>query len=196
MLPPPTAPRVAPRGIVLAGGRSSRLGGRHKPAIPIGGTAMIARVIAALTRVGAEPVVVGARDGVPPGIPVVREDPPLSGPLAAVVAGVRALDARSGVVLLVGGDMPFVTPVTLERLAAAAPGGAAFAEGTDGRPQPLCAAWDETMLRARVAALGDAAGRPLRLLHEGVDPVRIRVPDAELRDIDTPDDLRAAGGER
>jgi molybdopterin-guanine dinucleotide biosynthesis protein A len=181
------------RAVVLAGGRSSRMNGRHKPAIPIGGIPMVARVLAALQEAGAAPVVVGSAEGVPPGVPVLREDPPLSGPLAAVAAGVRALEPRAGgIVLVLGGDMPFVTAATLARLAEAARGGAAVAEDEDGRAQPLCAAWDEALLRARVAAVEDPAGRPLRLLYDGIRPVRVRAGAGEIRDIDTPADLRAA----
>jgi molybdopterin-guanine dinucleotide biosynthesis protein A len=185
------------RAIVLAGGRSSRMGGRHKPAIPVGGVAMVARAVAALRDAGAEPLVVGEAHGVPPGVPVVREHPRFSGPLAAVAAGVAELaPAPGGVVLLLGGDMPFVTPHTLRALAAAALGGSAgvaVAEDADGRAQPLCAAWTDAALRERLAALGDPADRPLRALYEGAEPIRIPIPAREAMDVDSPDDLRAAG---
>ncbi|WP_345752848.1 molybdenum cofactor guanylyltransferase [Microbacterium rhizophilus] len=184
------------RGIVLAGGRSSRLGGRHKPAIRVDGVPIVARAIAALREAGAEPLVVGEARSVPGGVPVVREDPPFAGPLAAVAAGLGALTpAPDGVILLLGGDMPFVTAATLARLAAlaaVAAGGAAYAEGGDGRAQPLCAAWDEAVLRARLATIGDPANLPLRVLHETLDPARVHVPARELLDVDTPDDLREA----
>ena len=181
------------RGLVLAGGRASRLGGRHKPGIPIDGEAIVARAVAALRAAGAEALVVGDPTGVPSGVRVVREDPPFGGPLAGVAAGIAALEPREeGVVLLVGGDMPFVTGGTLRALASAAAGGVALAWDETGRAQPLCAAWDEGALRHRLAAIGDPANRPLRLLLDGLEPIPVPVPARELLDVDTPDDLRAA----
>ncbi|GAA1739398.1 molybdenum cofactor guanylyltransferase [Microbacterium paludicola] len=183
------------RAIVLAGGRSSRMAGRHKPAIPVGGVPIVARGIAALRLIGAEPLVVGEADGVPAGTPVIREDPPFSGPLAAVAAGLRALEARAGgVILLLGGDMPFASPATLRRLAESASAARpALAVDPDGRAQPLCAAWDEAALRERLATIGDPVNRPLRLLlGESLAPVHMPVLAPELLDVDTPDDLREA----
>ncbi|KQY97089.1 hypothetical protein ASD19_09190 [Microbacterium sp. Root53] len=182
------------RGIVLAGGRSSRLGGRHKPAIEVGGEPIVARVVRALRAIDAEPVVVGDPAGVPAGVAVVREEPPFAGPLAAIAAGLGALPPADGVVLVLGGDMPFVTPDALRRLASAAPGAVALAVDPSGRDQPLCAAWDERVLRARAAAVGDPRDRPLRALLETVgDAIRIPLPAAELADVDTPEDLRRLG---
>ncbi|WP_309069640.1 NTP transferase domain-containing protein [Microbacterium sp.] len=178
------------RGIVLAGGRSSRLGGLHKPAIMIGGVAIVARAIAALRAVGAQVLVVGDPAGVPDGVAVVREDPPYAGPLAAVAAGVAGLDPEpDGVILLLGGDMPFVTPDTLRALAENAP---AVATDEDERAQPLCAAWPEGLLRERLAALGDPTNRPLRILYAEASPHRVSIAAREAMDVDTPDLLRAA----
>ena len=178
------------RALVLAGGRSTRLAGRHKPAIPVGGVPIVARVIAALRTAGADPLVVGDPAGVPDGVPVIREDPPLAGPLAAVAAGIAALDAaRDGVVLLIGGDMPYLTPRTLRALAERAP---AIAIDPDGREQPLCAAWPEPLLRERLAALGDPTNRPLRLLDDGSARARVPIGAREAMDVDTPALLRAA----
>ena len=184
---------VALRGLVLAGGRASRLGGRHKPGIPIDGEPIVARAVAALRAAGAEALVVGEPAGVPSGVPVVREDPPFGGPLAGVAAGVAALEPRAGgVVLLVGGDMPFVAGGSLRALAEAAADGVALAVDDAGRAQPLCAAWDEHVLRSRLAAIGDPANLPVRLLLDGMDPTLVPLPARELMDVDTPHDLRAA----
>ncbi|GAA3665716.1 molybdenum cofactor guanylyltransferase [Microbacterium marinilacus] len=184
------------RGIVLAGGRASRLGGLHKPGIPIAGEPMVARVVGALRQVGAEPLVVGEHEGVPDGVPVVREDPPYSGPVSAVSAGMRALPPRSGTVLLLGGDMPFVTAAALRSLLRARTGPVALAVDGSGRDQPLCAAWEEEALRERLAAIGDPRDRPLRALLQGEERiVRLPLPDEVLFDVDTPDDLQAARGD-
>lgn len=186
---------TALRGIVLAGGRSSRLSGRHKPAIEVAGTPIVARVIEALRAAGAEPLVVGDPAGVPAGVPVVREDPPFAGPVAAIAAGLAALPRRAGTLLVLGGDMPFVTADALRLLVAATPGGVALAVDPEGRDQPLCAAWDESVLRARITAIGEPRDRPLRILLEGVaDAIRIPLPVDVLADVDTPEDLRRLTG--
>ncbi|MDQ1644151.1 MAG: molybdenum cofactor guanylyltransferase, partial [Cryptosporangiaceae bacterium] len=61
--------------IVLAGGRASRLGGVHKPGLRIGGATLLDRVLAAATGAGTR-IVVGPPQQVPPGVVVLREDPP------------------------------------------------------------------------------------------------------------------------
>jgi molybdopterin-guanine dinucleotide biosynthesis protein A len=78
--------------IVLAGGRASRLGGRLKPTIEVGGVRMLDRVIAALA--GHAPVVVAGPEelAVPPDVVRVREDPPGGGPVAAIGAAFALLD--------------------------------------------------------------------------------------------------------
>lgn len=183
------------RGLILAGGRSSRLGGRHKPAIEIGGVPIVARVIDALRGIGAETLVVGDVAGVPEGVPVVREDPPFGGPVAAIAAGLAALPPRDGILLVLGGDMPFLAPGALRQLASASAGAVALALDPAGRDQPLCAAWEESVLRARLAAIGDPRDRALRVLLETLeDIVRIPLPADILADVDTPDDLRRAVG--
>lgn len=78
--------------IVLAGGAARRLGGADKPGVRVGGRALLDRVLAACA--GARVTVVVAEPR-PTARPVVwaREDPPGGGPLAALGAGVRALEA-------------------------------------------------------------------------------------------------------
>jgi molybdopterin-guanine dinucleotide biosynthesis protein A len=83
--------------ILLAGGRASRLGGIDKTALVSRGTALLDRAVAAAA--GADRVaIVGLRDGreAPAGAVLTREDPPLSGPVAALGAGLAALDAAAG----------------------------------------------------------------------------------------------------
>lgn len=76
--------------VILAGGTAARLDGVDKGSLEHGGTTFLERALEATREVG-EVVVVG--DPVPTTRPVtfVREDPPLGGPVAALVAGRRAL---------------------------------------------------------------------------------------------------------
>ncbi|MFD2077450.1 molybdenum cofactor guanylyltransferase [Actinopolymorpha cephalotaxi] len=95
----PAAHGAAYDVIVLAGGGARRFGGTDKVLLPVGGRTMLDRVLAAC--VGAASVtVVGPRRPVDPSLPVrprwTREDPPGSGPLAAVAAGLGEGRARRG----------------------------------------------------------------------------------------------------
>ncbi|EWS99720.1 molybdopterin-guanine dinucleotide biosynthesis protein [Intrasporangium oryzae NRRL B-24470] len=203
-LPPDRAGGLATEAaLVLTGGLSTRMGA-HKPALAIGGMTIVARVIDA-TR-PRRTVVVGRAEGVPDGIPVVREDPPLGGPVAALAAGVEALGlgpyaaepapVAIDVVLVLAGDLPFVTGSHLDRLVAAlrvdADASAAVTVGRGERLNWLCAAWRTTALLERLVGLGDPRHRSMRSL---VGEARLAtVPDVlDLTwDVDTPADLDAA----
>lgn len=84
-------PSGRPAAVILAGGRAGRLGGIAKPLATIGGTTLLDLAIAAVPA-GSEIVVVGPPElRVPAEVLLVREDPPFSGPVAALAAGVAAL---------------------------------------------------------------------------------------------------------
>ena len=70
--------------VVVAGGRSSRLGGAPKAQLSFEGSTLVAHTVAAVRLFGAV-VVVGPEDPrLPPDVLRAREDPPFSGPAAAV----------------------------------------------------------------------------------------------------------------
>src|SRR5918912_556717 len=90
-------------GLLLTGGASRRMG-TDKALIEVGGQRLVDRAADVLSAV-ADPVV-----EVGPGwshLPAVREDPPGSGPLAALAAGAAALRAagHDGPVLVLAVDM-------------------------------------------------------------------------------------------
>jgi molybdopterin-guanine dinucleotide biosynthesis protein A len=129
------------------------------------------------------------------------EEPAGGGPLAAAAAGLAATAAP--VVVLVGGDMPHVGRAVAALVAAvrAAPPPVAAAVLVDpaGHDQPLASAWRHGPLVDRLRVLADEGpldGRPLRLLLEHVDAVR--VPDAwdAAHDVDLPTDEPAGGQPR
>jgi molybdopterin-guanine dinucleotide biosynthesis protein A len=163
--------------IVLAGGASRRWGGRHKPAIPVAGTPMLDRVLAAVPQAWPR-VVVGPDQAVPDDVVVVRENPPLGGPAAAIAAGVGAVlsvvrrgtgTRRSGgapsCVAVLAGDQPLLSVETVTVLVdavRAAPrevAGAVYVE--DGRAQLLCGVWRLAVLTRRCAEVAGADGKAL-----------------------------------
>ncbi len=175
--------------VVLAGGGGRRMGGVDKPGLEVDGRTLLDRVLSAVG--GAERVVV-----VGPSRPTVREvvwtreDPPGGGPAAALAAGLALV--LSPTVVVLAADLPFLDTATVDQLRRAAEGadGAVLLDD-EGRDQVLTSAWTTERLRER--AVGDLAGRPLRALLRGLEPVRLPAPDPRaVQDCDTPDDLARA----
>lgn len=189
--------------IILTGGRSTRMGGRHKPALVIGGQTVIDRTVRSLWTAApnARITIAGSDEGLAPSsrakVMVIREAPPFSGPVAGLAAAVDAIPTSpGGAVLLLGGDLPLLTAATLGALVAAVRDGAAVAgcRDSEGRFQFLCTAWRQRVLHDQLAKLGDPANKPLRAVFAGMTPHVIDCDPDELRDIDTPDDLAWAAG--
>jgi molybdopterin-guanine dinucleotide biosynthesis protein A len=191
----PAYPPIA--GLLLTGGASRRMG-TDKALIEVDGQRLVDRA-AAVLRAVADPVV-----EVGPGwsdLPAVREDPPGSGPLAALSAGAAAVRAagHDGPVLVLAVDMPRAG-VELLRLLAGRAGPATAVPRADGHPQPMCARYGPDVLAAvdeRLAAGGQSLRDLLETLaasgavgwveQEEWEPVA--GPDA-FSDVDTPEDLR------
>lgn len=139
------------RAVILAGGASTRLGA-DKPEQRVGDRRLLDIALAAVA--GAEQVVVvGPPRAVPAEVVVVREDPPGSGPVAALAAGHAALRPGAADVVVLAADLPWITPAAVAALRAAR-GGAPVALAVDdtGQPQYLTAVWDSVTLAAALAA--------------------------------------------
>ncbi|WNF28295.1 NTP transferase domain-containing protein [Streptomyces sp. C11-1] len=182
--------------IVLAGGAAKRLGGADKPAVRVGGRALLDRVLAACAGAGATVVVGGRRPTARP-VTWTREVPQGGGPLAALGAGLRLTTAER--VLVLSADLPFLGAGTVEALLAAAEEGGregALCTDPDGRDQPLVAAYRAEPLRRELALIatehGSLAGLPLRLLTAELDLARVDAGPHAAFDCDTWDDIAAA----
>ncbi|UQX13500.1 NTP transferase domain-containing protein [Candidatus Mycobacterium methanotrophicum] len=172
------------RAIVLAGGASKRLGA-DKPEQRVGGRRLLDVALAAVADAEAV-VVVGPPRDVPDEITVICEDPPGSGPVAALAAGFAALPDGPADIVVLAADLPRITPAAVAALAAArgdAPVALAVDDG--GRVQYLAAVWDSAAL---AAALASAPSRVQDLLPGNA--VTSAVGDVD--DVDTPDQLAAA----
>lgn len=195
---------------MLAGGLARRMGGADKATLEVDGARLLDRVLGA---VGAarSTVVVGPPRPRPAGsrrVRWAREYPPGGGPVAAIAAGLRLVEAPVVVILAV--DLPFLGAAEIRRLldrldvhSPAAPGGAAASAAAaaapvdavvlsdpSGRPQYLAAAWRTAVLRAALPA--DPAGRSVRSLLAGR---QVRTVPADARaclDCDDPEALTAA----
>lgn len=186
--------------VVLAGGAGRRMAGRDKPAIEIGGRSLLARAVEAVA--GADPVVVvGPPRPLRAGVVWTREDPPGSGPLAALAAGLARVgvpgpDAApgTGLVAVLAADLVGVSAATVARLRAALTPAAAGALVVDdeGARQWLLGVWRVAALRDALPA--DPAGRSMRATLGGLTIVEVPAGPGEADDVDTPADLDRHAG--
>ena len=182
-------------GAVLAGGVGSRMGGA-KACAELHGQLLIAYPLAALAEAGLETVVCAkAGDRLPPlEAPVLREPEQPRHPLAGIVAALRAGEGRP--VVVVACDLPFVS-AGLIRLLAEAPE-RLVAPVLDGRPQPLLARYEPSLLPELEAAL--EREESLARTVESLDPrflgedelAQFGDPHRLLFNVNDPDDLRKA----
>lgn len=193
--------RPTPAGVILAGGAARRMGGADKAMLSLdgrGGPTLLSVAVRALR--AADPVIVVGprRDGVP-GVSWAREDPPRSGPVAALAAALTALDAHSlrtgfaiDEVAVLAADLTGVTEDTMARLAGALrtaeqADGAVLVDAS-GRRQWLIGVWRRRALATAVPA--DPRGASLRGTLGKSSIVEVQALEGEAHDVDTPDDLR------
>ncbi|MEV6954113.1 NTP transferase domain-containing protein [Streptomyces sp. NPDC051183] len=180
--------------IVLAGGAARRLGGADKPALQVGGRALLDRVLDACADARTTVVVASRRATARP-VQWALEDPPGAGPVAALDAGLRRTTAAQ--VLVLSADLPFLDTGTVRALLDSPGPDGAMLRDPDGRDQPLVAAYRAEPLRREIALLatehGGLTGLPLRALTAELDlaTVTAAAPLASF-DCDTWDDLFAA----
>ncbi|WP_030762310.1 NTP transferase domain-containing protein [Streptomyces sp. NRRL F-2664] len=182
--------------IVLAGGAARRLGGADKPALSVGGRALLDRVLDACPD-ALRTVVVGGRRPTARPVRWAREDPPGGGPVAALDAGLR--DTTAELVLVLSADLPFLDRDTVRALLAAPDAhgtDGAVLRDPDGRDQPLVAAYRAEPLRREIALLatehGALAGLPLRALTAELRLAPVAAQPLAAFDCDTWDDLAVA----
>jgi molybdenum cofactor cytidylyltransferase len=119
-----TAPTPITSAVILAAGLSSRMEGRHKLLLDLGGQPMLRHVVTAVLGVAPAEVVVVTGYGAPEvaaalaGLPVrfAHNAEYGQGQTGSVVAGVRALKAACEVLMVVLGDQPFLTTRSLHAL--------------------------------------------------------------------------------
>lgn len=183
-------------GVILAGGSGERLGGSDKPMLEVGGEPLLMRAVRAF---GRSPVVLTGtpRQGFER-YEWVCEDPPGTGPTAALAAGLAALEATSDCVGLLAADLVGVNAATMLRLSQAlrSVDGAVLSDST-GQPQWVISMWRVAALRAVLPA--DPSGVPLRGVLGKLRIAEVPELPGESADVDTPMDLaraRARHGDR
>ncbi len=166
-------------GVVLCGGRSTRMG-FDKATIRFDGETLLQRALARLDTV-CDPVMVapGGLALTLTGRASVADAEPDSGPLGGLVAGLRASPHRLLAVVAV--DLPWVDPELLGLLAAAIGDHDVAVCETDHGIEPLHAVYATSLLEAAETALHSHDRSMRHLIARVQRPVRAGEPRGALR---------------
>ncbi len=197
--PPAPPPRIAV--LVLAAGRSTRMGPRNKLLCEIGGVPLVRRAVnAACASRAAQVLVVTGHEAA--GVAAALVDRPVSvvhnpdhalGMSTSLRCGLRALPADTDAVIVMLADMPRLTGEDVDRLIRAfdpAEPAVLVPEHEGRRGNPVL--WPRRYFADMMSIVGDTGARAL--LEQHADAVR-PVPFAGsgiFDDIDTPEQLRDA----
>jgi len=178
---------------LLAGGNASRLGGLDKAWLARGGVPQVLRWARRWPGEHAAVLVSANRDPdrhAAAGLAVVADRAPGLGPLC----GLDALAAACATpwLLTLPVDLVGANDCLIRTLASKRGADGAFAVDDDG-PQPLVALWRVAALRDACAAAIAADARAVRALRERLDLAAVVFSGFRFGNLNTPDDLRAAG---
>jgi len=194
----------AASAVILAGGRSSRMG-LPKAALPFGPSTILERLIDTLSGAFAEIIVVAAplRDepfsidrtlqeradradlSDPAHLIIERDDAAFEGPVRALRRGLAR--ASSEIVFACSCDLPLLrSEVAAALCAMLGESDDALIPQIGGMPQPLCAAYRRVRAAAVLAAMETAGEKRLRLIAERlnvrtIDEPALRAIDPDLR---------------
>jgi molybdopterin-guanine dinucleotide biosynthesis protein A len=171
-------------GIILAGGRSQRLG-RDKALETVGGQPLVRRVIDRISQVTEEIVVVVAEQSQADGLPLTAEHRvaldryPGGGALGGIFTGLAAAQHQWGIA--VACDMPFLNLGLLRRLLCLRHGADAVVPMLRGWPEPTHAIYSKSCLPFMEERL--LAGDPK--ISRFYDRVRVAyLPEEEIAAVD------------
>jgi molybdopterin-guanine dinucleotide biosynthesis protein A len=185
--------RVA--GVILAGGRNSRMGGLDKAFLRVGGETIFARTLALLRRCFAQVVVVSnsPEKYADFAVEVTADELREVGPLGGLHAGLGRIDAPYAFVTAC--DMPFLRVEPIRHLVARLDDQEAIVPWWDGDIEPLHAIY-AARLRPRIGAAVAGGARALRdfLPRIAVDYVpqavmeRVAGAEESFRNVNTPEE--------
>lgn len=177
---------------ILAGGRATRLGGRDKAWLERDGLPQVLRIARRFPEVAR--VLVSANADAAAyarhGLETVADNVIDAGPVGGLEALAHACDGDWLLTLPV--DLVGFNECLLATLRAEAGRDGAWAEDEDGR-QPLVALWRVPALREQASAALAAGDFPVQRLQARLDMARVRFAGVRFGNINSFDDLRAAG---
>jgi molybdopterin-guanine dinucleotide biosynthesis protein A len=171
-------------GIILCGGRSSRMG-LAKLMLPFGPETMLQRV-ARLLGQACDPLVVVAAPGqelppLAPGVIVARDRRPGQGPLEGLSAGLHALPGEVESAFACGCDVPLLVPAFVRRMFELLGDESCAVPVCGGFQHPLAAVYRRSLVERVDEFLAGGRLAPSQLFDSV--PTR-RVSEAELRSVD------------
>ena len=185
-------------GVVQAGGKSTRMGGQPKALIQLGGRSIVERVVAALTPVVDDLLVVTNAPELYAflGLPMVADVYPDHGSLGGIYSGLRA---AGEIAFTVACDMPFLHTEIVRLVIARAGEGDVVIPRVGEQLETMHAAYGKACLppieerlragrlkivgffdRVRVVEIGEA------------EVARVRDPAVAFMNVNTPDELEHA----
>jgi molybdenum cofactor guanylyltransferase len=189
-------------GIVLCGGRSTRMGS-PKAMLPFGGETMLQRVVRLLGTVVA-PIVVVAAPGqelpaLPPSVHVTRDEREGRGPLEGLCAGLKSLPTTVEAAYVTSCDVPLLVPAFVARVVELLGDHDIAVMEIDGFAHPLSAVYRRRTLPDVEALLAADRLRPA-FLFDAVNTRRLQTADVAsadpqlltLRNLNTPQDYAEA----
>ena len=188
-------------GVIVAGGRAVRMGGRDKAFAAVGGEPIAVRTIRLFHDLFPQVLVASNRPerfrGL--GVETVADRFPGCGPLAGIHAALRA--TRHPHVFVAACDMPGLDPDVIRFLLARIGGADAIVPRWEGDVEPLhaiyaahCLAAMEASLRAGRYALRDFLGTIRVDYVSEAELRRVCGAAASLTNVNTPEELAAVGG--
>ena len=189
-------------GIVLCGGRSTRMGS-PKALLPFGSETMLQRVVRLLGSVASPLVVVAAPAQelplLPPPVVVTRDEREGRGPLEGLRAGLTALPETVDAAYVTSCDVPLLVPAFVERMIALLADHEIAVMEIDGFAHPLSAVYRRRTLPHVEALLAADRLRPVFLFDavrtRRVQPAEMAAVDPQLltlRNLNTPRDYEEA----
>lgn len=194
--------RLTVGAVLLAAGTASRMGGRPKCLLELGGVPLIRRQLIALSGAGVDEVVVvlgHEAERIEPlvqsfPVTVVRNPRPEDGQVSSLRLGLAALGGKLDAVLVALADQPLINAQDIGELIGAykkRPEGTAVVvptvDGLPGNPVIFAAAVKDEILAGEVSLGGKQwqAAHPERVHPWATENTRYRV------DVDTPEDIEA-----
>jgi molybdenum cofactor guanylyltransferase len=173
-------------GIVLCGGRSTRMG-VPKATLPFGPETMLQRVVRLLGTVVVPVVVVAAREQMLPSLPdeviITHDERAERGPLEGLRAGLKALPDSVDIAYVTSCDVPLLVPGFVSRMVDLLGDHDIAVMEIDGFAHPLSAVYRRAVLPRVESLLAQDKLRPVFLF----DASRTRrVQPAEMSSVDPP----------
>lgn len=200
-------------GIVLAGGRSSRMGSA-KACLEWHGSTLLARTVHVVQRGVDGPVVVVRAPGqrlptLPSQVEVIDDEREGLGPMQGLAVGLAATSDRGEVAFVCSTDLPFLHPAFVGSVVGAlGQTDDAAVPHADGHRQPLAAGYRTALAGTVTQLLASGARKPAMILEACrtrwideatllADPRLAEVdPDlASVRNVNTPEEYEAARAE-